>query len=80
MGNATRRRKTDKRTRTWNGEVGGTTRQSGFGEAVETEGRSHCHLNRTTEKDRTEGQLSSLCLGCLAAKARATKGAGTWAV
>jgi len=31
-----------------NGEVGGTTRQSGFGEAVETEGKSHCRLNGTT--------------------------------
>lgn len=62
------------------GEARGTGEQNAFGEAVETEGKSPCRLNRTTEKDGTEGQLSSLCLGHLAAKSRATVGTGARAV
>lgn len=47
---------------------------------MEAEGRSHCCLNSASEEDRTEGQLSSLYLGCLEAKARATEGVGAWVV
>lgn len=45
-----------------NGEARGIGEQNALREAVEAEGKSPCRLNRTTEKDGTEGQLSRLCL------------------
>lgn len=75
VGNAIRRRRTEEVKGLVLWRSGALPGRVAWGEAVEKEGKSHCCLDRVTES-----QLFSLCLGRLAAKARATVGAGTRAI